>query len=208
MKVYVVGSMVNYARWIDNCELVDDIRAAQVVLFTGGGDVNPQFYGCAIHPSTWPSTFRDKEEIEAFKQIRPNQVVWGTCRGFQLMVTQFGGILVQDVTNHAGGDHTITNGKEIYTVTSLHHQMIYPWDLNPEDYEILFWSEKRRSRHYLGDKVDPKKIVVEPEMAVFHREGMPLCLGVQGHPEMMSRSDPFVRRINKILLDYVEKICK
>lgn len=208
MKVYVVGSMWSYARWIDNCELVDNIKDAQVVFFTGGGDVTPKFYGCEQHPATWPSTHRDIEEIEAFKQVTDNQIVWGTCRGFQLIAAMYGGILVQDVTNHAGGNHTITNGKELYTVTSLHHQMIYPWNLDQKDYEILYWSEKRRSKHYFGDKVDPTKITVEPEMAVFHREGLPLCLGVQGHPEMMSNNDPFVRKINEILLDYVEKICK
>ena len=124
----------------------------------------------------------------------------------QLIAAMYGGILIQDVTNHAGGCHKITNGQESYTVTSLHHQMIYPWVLDPADYDILYWSERRRSSHYYGDKIDPDKVVVEPEMAVFHRRGMPLCLGVQGHPEMMSQNDPFVRKINEILLSYVESV--
>lgn len=119
-----------------------------------------------------------------------------------------GAILVQDVTNHAGGNHSITNGEEIYVTTSLHHQMIYPWNLDPKDYDILFWSTSKRSRHYEGDKIDPAKIIVEPEVAIFHKEGKPFCFGVQGHPEMMSKADPFVRKLNQMLLGYVERICR
>lgn len=208
MKVYVVGTYLGYTRWIDNCQLVDKIEDAQVVFFTGGGDVSPKYYGCKQHPRTWPSTFRDEEEIKIFKQIRSNQVVWGTCRGFQLLCVMNGGKLIQDVTGHAGSDHEITNGKDTYHVTSIHHQMIYPWDLNPKDYDILFWSEHRISRYYEGDQIDSNKVIVEPEMAIFHKEGLPFCFGVQGHPEMMLRSDPFVRRLNKMLLEYVERICK
>ena len=81
MKVYVVGSLLGYARWIDNCELVKNIEDANIVFFTGGGDVSPVYYGCKEHPATWPSPYRDKEEIEAFSQVRENQLVFGTCRG-------------------------------------------------------------------------------------------------------------------------------
>lgn len=207
MKVYVVGFSTGYARWIDNCELVDKIEDAQVVLFTGGGDVDPKFYGCEVHPRTWPSTYRDIEEIEIFNKIRPNQVCYSTCRGLQLCCVMYGGLLIQDVTNHAGSSHSITNGKEEYFVTSLHHQMVYPWNLDPKDYEILFWSTNKRSRHYEGDKIDPSKVIVEPEVVVFHREGKPFCFGVQGHPEMMLKSDPFIRKLNQMLLGYVEQIC-
>jgi len=36
---------------------------------------------------------------------------------------------------------------------------------------------------------------------------MPFCFGVQGHPEMMSKNDPFVRKLNEMLLEYVERMC-
>ena len=206
MKVYVVGISIGYARWIDNCKLVTNIDDAQVVLFTGGADISPKYYGCKQHDSTWPAPYRDIEEIKWFNKVKPHQLVVGICRGFQLECVMNGGLLVQDVTNHAGGCHNITNGKDVYTVTSIHHQMIYPWNLDPKEYDILFWSEKKISRHYEGDKIIPEKITVEPEVAVFHKENKPLCLGIQGHPEMMQKSDPFVRELNNLLLKYVERI--
>ena len=208
MKVYVVGPQLGYTRWIDNCELVNNIQDAQVVFFTGGGDISPEYYGCDQHPATWPSWHRDPEEIEMFNLVHPNQIVFGTCRGLQLIAVMNGAILIQDVTNHAGGDHEITNGRETFRVTSLHHQMIYPWVLDPKDYDILYWSKNKRSRHYEGDKIDPQKVIVEPEVAIFHKQGKPFCFGVQGHPEMMSLHDPFVRRLNQMLGDYVEEFCQ
>lgn len=207
MKVYVVGPQLGYARWIDNCELVRNIEDAQVVFFTGGGDVSPKYYGCVQHPATWPSTYRDIEEIEAFKKIRTNQIAYGTCRGLQLLAVVNGALLIQDVTNHAGGSHMITNGEETYCVTSLHHQMVYPWNLDPKDYDILFWSDRKRSKHYEGDKIDSQKVIVEPEVITFHKENMPFCFGVQGHPEMMYLDDPFVRKLNIMLSEYVELVC-
>lgn len=205
MRVYVVGTQYGYARWIDNCELVDKIEDAQVVFFTGGGDVSPKYYGCAQHPATWPSTYRDEEEIEIFQQVADNQLVWGTCRGFQLMAVMNGALLIQDVTNHVG-THDITNGEENYRVTSIHHQMIYPWNLDPKDYDILYWSTRKISKHYEGDKIDPSKVLVEPEVVIFHKEGKPFCFGAQGHPEMMLKEDPFVRKLNIMLQEYVERV--
>lgn len=207
MKVYVVGTQYGYTRWIDDCELVDRVEEAQVVFFTGGGDISPKYYGCEQHPATWPSVYRDEEEIEIFQRITSNQLVWGTCRGFQLIAVMNGALLIQDVTNHVG-EHSITNGEKNYRVTSIHHQMIYPWNLDPKDYDILYWSTNKISRHYEGDKIDPSKVIVEPEVAIFHKEGKPFCFGAQGHPEMMAKNNPFIRELNIMLQDYVEKICR
>jgi hypothetical protein len=44
MKVFVVGPSVGYSRFIEDLELVDDMKDAQVVLFTGGEDINPELY--------------------------------------------------------------------------------------------------------------------------------------------------------------------
>ena len=52
-----------------------------------------------------------------------------------------GGKLVQNVKGHATGfTHGITDGDKIYQITSTHHQMQYPFDLNKDDYDILFKS--------------------------------------------------------------------
>lgn len=120
----------------------------------------------------------------------------------QLLCVLNGGLLIQDCDNHAGCSHKITNGIDAFTITSLHHQMIYPFNLNPSNYDILYWSATKRCSHYNGDKINPESITVEPEIAVFHREGFPVCLGVQGHPEMMHYGD-LHDMLNDLILKYV-----
>lgn len=206
IKVYVVGYQKGYARWIDNCVLVDDIHKADVVFFTGGADVDPSTYHCKAHHSVWSSLARDREELAAWREMSPNQVAWGTCRGFQLLNCLFGGILVQDCDNHwCGGTHNITNKEgDIVATTSLHHQMIYPYTIDPSNYEILYWADQNRCTYYEGDKIDPSKILIEPEVAVWHREDLPTSLGVQGHPEMMSNNSELVYILNNLLKSYLK----
>lgn len=110
-------------------------------------------------------------------------------------------MLVQDCDNHAGCNHGITNGRETFTITSLHHQMIYPFNLNKRDYDILYWSTIKRCSYYHGDKINPERIIREPEIAVFHKEGLPICLGVQGHPEMMNYGE-LHDMLNDLILKY------
>ena len=212
MKVFVVGPSIGYSRFIENCELVDDQEEAQIVLFTGGEDINPELYGKKRHPSTWFTRSRDRAEVKAFNKMRTDQLAVGICRGLQLFTALNGGILVQDCDNHAGcGRHLITNGKDTYSITSIHHQMVYPFDMDPSYYDVLYWSEGI-STYYEGDGIDPEllKKYGEPEIVVYHRPGFPVCLGIQGHPEMMvSRvfggleQEPVVDMINSLIKDYV-----
>ena len=81
IKVYVVGEQKNYANFLFNFELVDKISDAQVVIFTGGEDVDPALYGAKVHPTTFFNRERDNYEIEMFKKIKPNQLAVGICRG-------------------------------------------------------------------------------------------------------------------------------
>lgn len=81
MKVFVVGGSIHYANWIRDVELVNNLQKAQIVLFTGGEDVDPSMYGCKKHPSTWSNIARDLKEKEVFENINPNQLMIGVCRG-------------------------------------------------------------------------------------------------------------------------------
>lgn len=208
MKVYVVGGDDYYVNFIDNVELVDNLKDAQLVVFTGGEDVTPSFYGCIKYPTTINNIKRDQYERKIFNQIDPTkQVCYSACRGSQFLCVMNGGKLVQDVSNHARGcTHGITDGKHVYQITSTHHQMQYPFDLNDEDYDILYKSYEICSNYYEGDKIDPKKIAKnEPEIVLYHKIDKPKCLAVQGHPEMIPDS-PVAKMINNLIKDLVNGI--
>ena len=116
-----------------------------------------------------------------------------------------GGLLIQNVGKHAGfGTHQIINKRdadERYDITSTHHQMQYPFNLEPgEDYTTLYYASIR-SPYYEGDKVDYPPH--EPEIVLYHKKGMPKCLAIQGHPEMMRAEAPVIKMLNKLLDRYV-----
>lgn len=203
MKIFVVGGAINYASFIKGATLVDKLEDADLVLFTGGEDVDPSLYGCTKHSKTYSNFVRDLKEKQEFEKVRPNQICLGICRGSQFMCVMNGGLLVQDCTGHAiGTTHGImsTDGKYLYEITSTHHQMQYPYNLNAKDYDVLFVSDSRRSNRYSGDKINSDEIVNrgEPEIVLYHKEGLPKCLAVQGHPEMIPNS-PVAEMISNLV---------
>ena len=84
-KIFVVGNALNYSSWIDNHKLVDKVEDADIVLFTGGEDVDPSLYGCKKHPTTYSNLQRDLEEKAIFEQVRQDQICLGICRGLRIM---------------------------------------------------------------------------------------------------------------------------
>lgn len=208
IKVYVIGDSTGYARPIKNKILVDNIEEADIVVLTGGADVDPSTYG-RENVGSYGYKSRDDYEIEMYRKVREDQLVMGTCRGAQLLTILNGGNLVQDVENHGlyGTHKMIDKEGNLFDITSLHHQMCYPFDMDPKHYSLLMTAwPARSSDHYIGDGIDPNKIreFGEPELIVFHKPGQPIGVGIQGHPEMMSENHPTVIEFNRILNDWLE----
>lgn len=84
-KIYVVGGAIEYAKWINNYTLVDSLEDANIVLFTGGEDVDPSIYGCEKHHTTCSNINRDLYEKEIFEKVRKDQLCIGICRGLRIM---------------------------------------------------------------------------------------------------------------------------
>ena len=84
LKIYVIGAgnyTSSYTRFFRNFERVKEIGDADLVILTGGADVDPSFYGAEKHPTTFSQPSRDKEEIDELRKVRPDQLVYGCCRG-------------------------------------------------------------------------------------------------------------------------------
>ena len=199
IKIYVVGNATNYASWINNHKLVDNIEDADIVLFTGGEDVDPSIYGKERHPRTYSNLERDLAEKAEFEKMKPNQLALGICRGSQLLCALNGGLLIQDCSGHAMFEtHEITNDSGItLNITSTHHQMQYPFNLNKKDYDLLYFAKPNRSHYYDGDGIE--HVPYEPEIVYYHVKGKPCSLAIQGHPEMMRNTSPVINVLNKLI---------
>ena len=206
-KVFVIGRSKGYARFIYDAVLVNNIEDADIVILTGGEDINPSLYKESAHPTTWFNTDRDEYELDALKDFNPSkQLLWGTCRGFQLIGALAGGKLYQNVYNHAGRDHQVTfNTGEVLTTTSLHHQMVCANSMSSEDCVVLGWSTDVLSHAHEGSGVAFNAGDIELEVAYFPKIN---ALGCQGHPEMQNINHPFVVKMNELIDHYLLKMSK
>lgn len=136
-RIYVVGGGFEYIRmmFLLGCDGAKGLDDADVVLFTGGEDVNPELYGEAPLQKTHFNRGRDEKEQAIYKEALKREIpMVGICRGGQFLNVMNGGRMWQHVTCHAG-EHLarievppFNNGKKRRTisVTSTHHQMMIP----------------------------------------------------------------------------------
>lgn len=183
------------------------------LILWGGEDIHPSFYGEKHHPMNQASvgiSGRDSREKFAIEEaVKLGIPIIGVCRGAQFLCAVAGGTLVQHCMGHTM-QHLITckNGyeEEIQMMTSsAHHQMLNPWNLPEDHYEVLAWSSERRAHKYENgerQEIPEMKLNPEPEIVYFpYLKG----LAIQGHPEWMPADSTFVKYclhlINEFLLN-------
>lgn len=167
----------------------EHLNGADALVVWGGADIHPSLYGdenthsgVGEHP-----TKRDLVEWALMKEaVRKGIPIIGVCRGGQMLCALAGGKLYQHVNKHAGGGHNVkTDQGELFSVSSLHHQMMNP---DGTDYNLVAWSEHQRSQEYFDarGRHDKTSIQVEPEYIYF-----PKIKGhaIQWHPEFHDETE-------------------
>jgi gamma-glutamyl-gamma-aminobutyrate hydrolase PuuD len=153
---------------------------ADLVIFGGGSDVDPQLYGEKQHDTTYCNPARDYDDGVLFDQCyRDGIAMLGICRGAQYLHVRNNGKLYQDVDEHYG-PHTmwdIRSQRHLEKVSSVHHQMVMP---NPKGgMEIIATTAKSKTRALKHNEYEHgNNADIE---AFFYRETC--CIGIQGHPE-------------------------
>lgn len=203
-KIFEDKKNVSHAGW-------DGVDA---LILWGGEDIHPSFYGQKPHPmnqATGSVSNRDTREKFAIEEaVKLGIPIIGICRGAQFLCAVAGGTLVQHCMGHTMS-HLITckngyDGEELQMMSSsAHHQMLNPWNLPDDHYELLAWSSERHAHKYLdGDQkeIPEMKLNPEPEIVYFP------CLkglAIQGHPEWMPMQSTFTQYclhlVNEFLLN-------
>ena len=109
-------------------ELPALVEALDGMLFSGGEDVDPAYYGQAREALCGDSSQeRDALELALLKLAMARELpVLGICRGAQLIDVGLGGTLVQDIPSRLGANHRQPDGAiyhhevEIASGTLLH----------------------------------------------------------------------------------------
>lgn len=178
-KIYVVGGSPHYANWT-GMDVVDQMTDADLVMFTGGEDVDPSLYNEPKHSRTYSNLARDDREAKEFRKAKElGKPMIGICRGSQFLCVMNGGKLVQHQENPLPIHPIYTTYGKI-NITSTHHQAAYPYELKPFEYHILGWTfgVSRMHEDGNGKEMNPSR---ECEIVYYPRHN---CLGIQGHPEM------------------------
>lgn len=165
----------------------DELEPNDLLVIWGGEDISPELYNkpASIYSGAKHGiSYRDKVEWGLMQRAKALQIpIVGVCRGAQMLCALAGGYLLQHVNNH-GGRHMVEtpNGYEFIT-NSIHHQMMYPFDVKHEMLASI--KDPRATQHY--DVDEQVKVTEEPEFVYF-----PEVKGfaIQWHPEGMDVKSP------------------
>ena len=168
------------------------------LLLTGGGDIDPAFYGEGRHESIEDAEpGRDEFEIDlARRAMEANLPLLAICRGAQVLNVAAGGTLVQDIPSAVR--------------TELPHAIARPKDHVAHDVRVVPSSNLERvlgsaviantcrvnSRHHqsvarVGQNLVASATAPDGVVEAIESPSAPFCLGVQWHPENFWRTGEF-----------------
>lgn len=134
IRVFIEGQWIShYAKMFMSCPSynfigVKDPEKADIIVFTGGADIDPAYYGENVLKGTFIDSKRDAANLQLYCDAHDKLKI-GICRGAQFLNVMSGGTLWQDVSDHKESHHiysTLT-GERIWS-SSTHHQMMRPTD--------------------------------------------------------------------------------
>lgn len=176
-----------------------------IVIFTGGEDVSPSFYGHK-NLSSYVNSERDIMEKKLFvENSDPSILKVGICRGAQFLNVMNGGTLVQDLKNHTR-EHNVYTKTGSFVISSTHHQMMVP-----TKEAVIIATTPKMGVKYVYDG-NPKDLPNEDIEIVYYPQTNSLC--IQGHPEFRTChisgkrfcanliSDIFINGKDKIIQTY------
>ena len=175
------------------------LQAVDGVLLTGGGDVDPAFYGEARHSSVEDAEpGRDEFEIDlARRALEQDLPLLAICRGAQVLNVAAGGTLVQDIPSAVPSDlaHSITQPRDTiaHEVRIASDSRLYAALGQAVDASC---SCRVNSRHHQSVGTLGRELVASATATDGVIEGieMPVrsfCVGVQWHPENFWRTGEF-----------------
>jgi GMP synthase-like glutamine amidotransferase len=202
-RYHVVGGDKDIEKMMDEaCAISSSLQRAEIVIFSGGTDVDPSVYGQGRHNKTQPpDTDRDRIEQAIYHAcVAKKKYLIGICRGAQLLNVLNGGQLWQHIDGHHGPHPLIYydegQNKVMVPVTSDHHQLMKP-TADGRLWGVATESHRRESPGIV--QTTSKYHNSDPEI-VFYKATRSLCY--QPHPEwgIASDRDLFMNCVRRLML--------
>ena len=216
-------NLANYTEWLKRQDAsleftvlshvpqnVDAVDFVDGLVLTGGGDVDPKYFGITDPLSKSRDVNVSRDEFEFYvieRALDRNLPIFGICRGMQVMNVYLGGTLILDLTSAGFDDHSrpemldlvhevnvapdsilreIT-GEAVLGVNSSHHQAV-----------------KDLGRGLMASARSADGVVEGAEWIL--KDRTPFLLLVQWHPERMpvetsaasmSLAERFLKEVNR-----------
>lgn len=162
-------------------EITTNLHDSDVVVLTGGQDINPAIYKQRPIPGTYFTADRDQVDQRAVELgLKDGKFMVGICRGAQLINCYNGGTLWQDVDRHHGTHAVLdlVSKKQWGSILSVHHQMMRPGpggEVVGVSYESTYKADDKGKISSAGEDRHG-----DPEV-VWYASSKSLCF--QSHPE-------------------------
>lgn len=186
------GSVYVHGPWADMAmknifykrgyEIVDKVEFSDIVVWTGGADINPALYGEKPAGAVGWNDKRDESDVKMITEAG-NRFKVGICRGAQLLNCVLnGGTLWQDMDQHGWGSHSVTDliTGQGRTVNSVHHQQMIP-NKHGEIIAVTNLATFKDGYNTMWSRQAPGVKEDDDVEAVWYNSTKSLC--IQWHPE-------------------------
>lgn len=178
------------------------VQAAGGLLLTGGGDVQPELYGHAMHPLfSAAEAGRDEYEIALARHaLEADLPVFAICRGLQVLNVARGGTLIQDIPS----ERPSSTPHQWPTPPHPAHALAHTIRVGPNTLLSALLGDQPRggvacqvnSRHHqaidtMGEGLLATALAADGIIEAVEDPGHRFCLGVQWHPENFCHTGEF-----------------
>ncbi|HLO01721.1 MAG TPA: gamma-glutamyl-gamma-aminobutyrate hydrolase family protein [Symbiobacteriaceae bacterium] len=153
------------------------------LVMTGGGDLDPAYFGEAPHPLCDPPTpERDEFDMQLAQWVlETGKPTLAICRGMQVLAVADGGSLYQ----HIGEEHRVRDRR---------HEVVHTATVEPGSLlgrltgvqEIGVNSIHHQAVRSLSERFRVVARAADGTVEAYEAPGLPFCLAVQWHPEALA----------------------
>jgi putative glutamine amidotransferase len=159
------------------------------ILFTGGEDIDPKYYGEIPAGAEAAAAERDVQEFKLFEAFySARKPILGICRGSQLMNVFFRGSLIQDIPSEGKGYIDHTRYSEGGGFTLVHGVSVEKGTLlaSLTGEKVRVNTMHHQAVRKVGDGLIVAAVSEDGLIEGVERPGYPFMLGVQWHPERLN----------------------
>jgi putative glutamine amidotransferase len=165
------------------------------LLLSGGGDVDPKYFGAELDGAEEKSIDHGRDELElglARAALEMDMPIFGICRGCQVLNVAAGGSMIQHFDGHRSPRKGITNYHDVMVASQTRfHQIV-----GEESFAVNTFHHQGMDRASIAPIFTPSALA-SPDSWLVEAYESPThgwVLGVQWHPERtFELSDPHLR---------------